>query len=216
MRFDYTIYHSPGKSIYLADTLSRAPINTLPQKSDMDAEKETENLVDSVITSLPAAEAGLDTYRQAQTEDPTCFTIIEFCKSGWPNRNQLKGEVSKYYQVRASLTYTQQWLLYGSRIVEVEKDHSGHQGFVRCRLRVAQSVWWPGASKTMETFVTHCPECQKSTAPHREPLMPSKLLSHPWEKVGTDLFEMDKITYLIVVDYFSSKYRNFRTQQHLE
>ncbi len=55
----------------------------------------------------------------------------------------------------------------------------------------------------METFVTHCPECQKNTAPHREPLMPSKLPSYPWEKVGTDLFEMDKTTYLIVVDYFS-------------
>ena len=211
MRFDYTIYHSPGKSLYLADTLSRAPINTLPQKSDMDAEKETENLVDSVITSLPAEEASLETYRHAQSEDPTCSKIIEFCKSGWPNRNQLKGEVSKYYQVRSSLTYTRHLLLYGSRIVipeklrkeTMEKIHSGHQGIVRCRLRVAQSVWWPGASKTMETFVTHCPECQKNTAPHREPLMPSKLPSYPWEKVGTDLFEIDKTTYLIVVDYFS-------------
>ena len=33
--------------------------------------------------------------------------------------------------------------------------------------------------------------------------MPSKLPSYPWEKVGTDLFELDNVPYLLVVDYFS-------------
>ncbi len=67
MRFDYTIYYSPGKSLYLADMLSRAPINILPQKSDMDAggEGDRKSCGFRIITSLPAAEAGLDTYRHA-------------------------------------------------------------------------------------------------------------------------------------------------------
>ena len=85
----------------------------------------------------------------------------------------------------------------------MSKIHSGHQGIVRCRLRIAESVWWPGASREMENFVRSCPECQKNTPPSKEPLIPSELPKHPWEKVASDLFELDKTNYILVVDYFS-------------
>ena len=31
----------------------------------------------------------------------------------------------------------------------------------------------------------------------------SELLKYPWQVVGTDLFELNKLNYLLVVDYFS-------------
>ena len=31
----------------------------------------------------------------------------------------------------------------------------------------------------------------------------SPLPSHPWEKVASDLFQLNGVTYLLVVDYFS-------------
>ena len=39
----------------------------------------------------------------------------------------------------------------------MEKIHAGHQGIVHCRLRVAESVWWLGVSKEIETFIQSCP-----------------------------------------------------------
>ena len=39
--------------------------------------------------------------------------------------------------------------------------------------------------------------------PVREPMISSKLPKHPWERIATDLFEMNKQTYLLLVDYYS-------------
>lgn len=55
----------------------------------------------------------------------------------------------------------------------------------------------------MENFVKCCPDCQKSTTPPREPLLQSSLPDYPWERVATDLFELNGTTYLLVVDYYS-------------
>ena len=48
-----------------------------------------------------------------------------------------------------------------------------------------------------------CPMCAKASTPHKEPQMYSPFRNHPWEKVGSDLFELNGSTYLLVVDYFS-------------
>ena len=48
-----------------------------------------------------------------------------------------------------------------------------------------------------------CPTCMKNTLPPVEPMLQSSLPSHPWEKVGTDLFQLKDSTYLVVVDYYS-------------
>ena len=55
----------------------------------------------------------------------------------------------------------------------------------------------------MEAFIKQCPHCEQFATPPKEPMMSSPLPSHPWKKVGADLFEFDKTSYLIDVDYFS-------------
>ena len=115
-----------------------------------------------------------------------------------------------YWQSLDKLSLHNDLLLFGSRIVvpkqlrklNLEKIHQGHQGINRCCLRVKSSIWWPGVSKEMEAFVKKCPHCEQFATPPEEPMMSTPLPSHPWEKVGANLFELDKTSYLIVVDYF--------------
>ena len=101
--------------------------------------------------------------------------------------------------------------MFGSRIVvpkclrteTLKKIHRGHLGIVRCRQRISAAVWWPNVSKKMEKYIQSCPKCLKMTPLAVQPLIQTPLPSSPWEKIGADLFELNKCMYLVVADYFS-------------
>lgn len=85
----------------------------------------------------------------------------------------------------------------------LEKIHAGHLGIAKCRERAREGVWWPGLSKQPEQTVKSCEECCKAQEQGVEPMHPSPLPHLPFQKVGTDLFEWDKKTYLLIIDYYS-------------
>ena len=85
----------------------------------------------------------------------------------------------------------------------LDKLHVGHQYIRKCRERAKQAVWWPGISKQLEKLVSECPNCIKFQVLRVEPLIPSPLPNLPWQKIGTNLFEWDKTTYLLIIDYYS-------------
>ena len=62
MRFQYSTTHVPDKTLYMADTLSRAPVCEVTQEISSD----TERFMQSVISALPATKDYLDTYHTAQ------------------------------------------------------------------------------------------------------------------------------------------------------
>lgn len=61
-RYDYSIHHVPGKLLYTADALSRAPTFSATSK----LEEEVKEYVDDVVAALPATERRLQEYRVAQ------------------------------------------------------------------------------------------------------------------------------------------------------
>ena len=89
-------------------------------------------------------------------------------------------------------------MLFNGRIVvpkslqqeTLSKIHDGHQGIERCLVRAKASVWWPGITKQLTQKVQHCEACCKNASPAKEPLMATPLPEYPWQKVGTDLFEL--------------------------
>ena len=212
MRFDYTISHVPGKLLYMADTLSRAPQECLVRDAEL-ANLTEEQMTTTTTNQFPTTTDSLECYRQAQKEDPICTQLITFCQTKWPNKASLPKELSKYWTARHHLTICDRLLLYETRIVvpkQLQHDtlckiHKGHQGIERCRLRVSTSVWWPGVSAQTEEFVKRCSTCMKLAPPIREPLISSKLPKHPWERIATDLFELNKQPYLLLVDYYAKQ-----------
>jgi len=146
----------------------------------------------------PALRELMSIVHTSQAADPTCSTVINYCRHGWPDKNQFDQTLIPYWKVRGELTVHNHLLLRGSRIVvpqplqkeTLQKLHQGHQGIQRCRLRARSSVWWPAISKQINDLAKRCPECVRDLTPHCEPLIPTTLPDYPWQKVASDLFQL--------------------------
>ena len=165
----------------------------------------------AAVAHLPATDQRLAIYKRAQSEDPQCQLVLQYCQDGWPSEQDVDPSVRAYWDVQGELTVGDGLLLHGHRIVvpkalqkeTLGKLHSGQQGMVRCRLRAKSSVWWPGLNKQLTDFVHNCPECARMARAKKEPLLPTPLPDYPWQIIATDLFTLSGNDYLVVVDYFS-------------
>lgn len=211
MRFCYNIVHVPGKELYTADTLSRAPLDTTHTHEDDDLPQEIQSYVDLVIEGLPATDARLIQIRQHQQEDDICKEIIGYVKDTWPDKSHLKGITVNYWPHRSNLSLVDGLLMFDARLVIpsslrqdiLDKLHEGHQGITKCRRLAIQSVWWPGLSKNIKELVDNCKVCAQTRRMHPEPLKPTELPDRPWQKLAADLMEIKKSQYLVVIDYYS-------------
>ncbi len=191
--FSYVMQHVPGKLLYTADTLSRAPMTA----SANSVIEEVEEFVSVVVAALPASPHRLKDYCEAQKQDPTCQEIRQFCQTGWPCKEKVAPRLKPYWRVKEC----EDLLLFSSRIVipqclqhkTLEKIHQGHQGIERCLQRIRSSVWWPGITSQLKQMVEHCHTCAKRSRPRKEPLIPTELPEYPWQVVGMDLFEIPDV-----------------------
>ena len=201
----------PGKLLYTADALSRAPASPVIPSEDDSLQDDAELFVNTIVSSLPASKKRLAEYQKAQQEDSTLSTVREYCSKGWPSKDKIGPDLKPYWTVRGSLSLGNNLLLYNNRIVvpqvlcseTIEKIHEGHQGIERCRQRAQSSVWWPGMSKQVIQYIQQCSVCCHENRPSKQPLLCTPLPDYPWQVVGTDLFELKGMQYLLVIDYFS-------------
>ena len=174
-------------------------------------EEEINIYVDSVLDSIPVSDVKLMEIKEAQDEDPVCRQIKSCCLEGWPDKFRRNDALKPYWSAGGELTTAHGILLRSTRVTMpsakklqvLDKIHEGHQGIVKCRKRVKKSVWWPGLSREVQDMVENCNVCAKHRQQRAEPLMPTPFPERPWQMIGTDLFELDNLNYLIVVDYFS-------------
>ena len=68
------------------------------------------------VSSLPATPKRLCQYREAQSEDPECSLVAEYCKTSWPDKQAVKPELIPYWKVRGSLAMHDGSLLFDDRI----------------------------------------------------------------------------------------------------
>jgi transposase InsO family protein len=167
--------------------------------------------VDYVIASIPITDSTMQDIKSATTGDVTLPTVIAYCQSSWPDKPPSDAQLRLFWHVRDNLTTSNGIVLMDARVVipEVLRPkmltalHEGHQGIEKCRTKARNAIWWPKISAEIERFVTNCPTCSHWRQTPTEPLLPSELPAYPWQKVGTDLFELNGTHYIIVIDYYS-------------
>lgn len=88
--------------LYTADTLSRAPIQSVMENLDM--QELTEMSFMSTIMHLPASNQRLELYKKAQSEDPICQQLLNYCQTEWPDKKALDPPLRVYWQLRGEMT----------------------------------------------------------------------------------------------------------------
>ncbi|XP_048582128.1 uncharacterized protein K02A2.6-like [Nematostella vectensis] len=193
-----------------ADALSRAPTSKLTLE-DLKLVAEVEEQSGSVLKSMPATEQRLEEIKAAQDSDAICKQVKSYCQDGWPLIMPSKPLLTPYWEKKQHMTVTNGLPMFNDRIVipmslqlqMLDAIHEGHLGVTKCQGRASYSVWWPLITKQIEAMVNKCHICAKLRPETREPLMALSFPEKPWTRLGTDLFELDRKTYIIVVDYTS-------------
>ncbi|XP_054282050.1 uncharacterized protein K02A2.6-like [Macrosteles quadrilineatus] len=208
MKFDYSIEHIPGKEMFTADTLSRAPI---PDSTD-EFTKEVEAHIKVISLNFPATQSRLEQIKNAQILCEECQMLVKYTENGWPKyKKDVPESMRKWYTFKDDLSIIEDLICYKERIIipfELRKDiinklHDGHFGSTRTVLRAKQSVFWPGITTEIHNLIENCDTCAKHQNQKSEKMIQSDTPDYPWQRIAVDYFDFVKGKYLAVVDYYS-------------
>ena len=137
-------YTKKGAELYVADTLSRAP---LPERVDdiIDTERF------EVMTVLPISTSRMSELQRATAEDPVLQTVGKYIQQGWPERATSVPQLArKFYTFRDELTIQDDIVMKGLKPVipqslqatYVKLLHEGHIGTESTKRRGRDIVFW--------------------------------------------------------------------------
>lgn len=209
--YDFNVVHKPGKYLFVADALSRAPL------ADLVTEKVSDEVDEQscfVIENVRFSDVKMRLIKDAITKDAECQLIIQYLKKGWPeNKYEADERVRGLWSYKDSFEYIN-GIIFKDNLVYIpgplrsemlSRVHEGHMGIDRCKRHAREVMFWPGMSRDVERTVRRCAACAaRAHRPTREPLMPHAIPDLPWQKVGSDIFQHAGKYFLILVDYYSN------------
>ena len=199
----HTITYKPGRTIPVADTLSRAPVYN-PSR---------EELVHTVY-EFPIRDELLNKIRHETTKDDASSVLGQVISKGWPDHKDLIPEnIRAYFSYRDELTVSDGIVMRGSRVVipdRLRKEmkqriYKGHMRSNSCLRFAKDIIYWPQISSEIRQFVETCGTCATySQRQARETPIITTIPERPWEKVGTDIFFWAGKEFLVMFDYYSN------------
>lgn len=206
LNFDIRLEHAPGKSIVLADYLSR-------YMNEEERVSEDKSITESVL-SINATDERKNEIQIETEKDEVLRKVKEYCQNGWPNEKKNCPESIRYfYRMRDDLMLDDEILFYKERIIIptsmrksiLMKLHEPHFGVNKTMKRAQSSVFWPNISNEIEQTVSHCRICQDNARIHQnEPLISHEIPNEPFKKIACDVLEHKGKNYLAVVDFYSN------------
>jgi len=180
LRFNPAVEHVPGKTLLIADALSRSP---LPHNDkDVERAEEIEAHVDAIQSLWPVSSEKLQYIKEATANDSELHQLTQFTSHGWPRVTP--PELRNFECNKSDLSLQDGLLLFRDRIVipsTLRKEmlgrlHETHQGFNKCLENAQGSIWWPGMAKELKEFVDKCATC-KQTRPTQRARPPPRALT---------------------------------------
>lgn len=202
--YNLEFIYKKGKELFLADTLSRAYPDNLPEENDCNYD---------VITVLSISPSRMTELQQETLADPTLQKLTSVIRKGWPDQvRDVSDEIKPFFPFRDELVIENDIILKGQRAV-VPKSlqsvyitilHKGHMGPERTRKLGSDVVFWPQMRQDIESAVSRCSACNSlKNHQQKQPLVNHPVPDLPWANLSADIFEWNNCQYLVVVDSFS-------------
>ena len=208
-KYSLTVRYKKGKLLYIADTLSRAP---LPDTKFQDWSKEVATVTHASYLALPGDR--LHQFQHVSADDPVLMELRKTILQGWPEeKSALSDALHAYYDFRDELTVEDTLVFKGPVVVvpaALRKEmmatcHDTHIGIEGCLRRARESMFWPRMTSDLKSYISKCDICMAHQATNpKETLQPHDFIPRPWSKVGADLCEFYGRNLLVVSDYFSN------------
>ncbi|XP_022816936.1 uncharacterized protein K02A2.6-like [Spodoptera litura] len=209
--YDFKVVYTPGKNMYIADTLSRAP---LKEKMHDQVSTEVEIQTCFMLEHVPFSQPRLEAIQKETDLDSDCRWLIKYITKGWPkNRRDVNERVNAFWPYHEQMHYVD-GIIFKDELVFIPRAlredmlsrvHEGHLGIERCKRRARDVMFWPGMCDDVERIVRTCAACAlHAPRPRRQPLLQHSVPALPWHKLASDTFEYKKKNYIVLVDYFSN------------
>ncbi|XP_064619501.1 uncharacterized protein K02A2.6-like [Lineus longissimus] len=217
-KYSFEYQWAPGKSLNIADTLSRAPQPSKPEDTELD--RELNYQVHMICATLPFSAKKLASFRHEVKSDAELQQLKTTIVAGWPrHKNDAPFCVRQYWQFRDELSVCDNLLLRGERVIipqkfrkeMLERIHEGYLGRDKCLSRAKAAMFWVGMATEIKNCVEKCAICLKfQSRQQKEPLISHARPNFPWNKLGTDVFTFLSKNYLLVVDYHSNYFETVK------
>lgn len=190
--YETAVVYKPGAD-NPADYMSRHPD---PKQSQTPRHlSRVDAYVNFVITNAIPSAVTLQEIKDATATDETLQNLARVITTQkW---HEVGKDVGQYQQIKQELSVSNGVILRGTRIIVpgrlrqqvIMLAHSGHQGIVKTKRFLRDSVWFPGIDKMVEEMVRECLPCQAANhdaKPVPEPLQMSPLPQGPWQELSMD------------------------------
>ncbi|KAI5754516.1 hypothetical protein M8J77_009180 [Diaphorina citri] len=228
-RYNLLIKYKRGKEMYLADTLSRAPISMENDEKQLDVYEldsydqiSTVNELQQGIQYLEDRKASisdksLEKLKIETRKDSQLQRLHQQILNGWPeNKQNVDNSLKCFWNFRSDLVIEDDFILKGNQIIVpkclrkefLDKLHSGHLG-VEATLKLArETLFWPGITEQVRNKVLSCETCARFAPNQAKIQMMSHIIPEsPFEVVSMDVFEVTinnrKRRFLVTVDHYS-------------
>ncbi|CAK1583539.1 unnamed protein product [Parnassius mnemosyne] len=219
-RYTFKLVYKAGKHLFIADALSRAYEPEPALSAQLSSAVYTQHDEVCAITRDMAMSAATEVtdlqfikLQKSSENDDELALLRKYIIGGWPaNKHDVMDLVKPYwgYKEHLSIAYGLVWK--DQRIVVpkllrkdlLNKIHVGHVGLQKCQLRARETVFWPGINNDLKNLISNCSICLTYRKHNqKEEMQPHEIPDRPWAKVGTDLFQIKGVDYLLLVDYYS-------------
>lgn len=110
MRYSYSIAHVLGKSLWMADTLSRAPVKREETNDETDFLENTNIYVDMIKDNLPASTAYLEELKEQLQRDSVCARVMQMCVLQSTVQHNLRSQVFQFRHLPLEPGLGESWL----------------------------------------------------------------------------------------------------------